>query len=121
MAEGSWRAWAKRFTYKRPYEDAWGTLHDPTGEWDELLKYYQHWVRLIVSDAARRMARPASAGALKLIRAEERRRRQNLARAHKLEADYLEWADRRKHWKRRRRNQARYRASRKGSHAAQVR
>lgn len=120
MAEGNWRTWADKFVYRRPYEDAWGTLHDPTSEWDELLKYYQHWVRLIVSEAARRLARPAVAGALELIR-QEQRHRNNVARASKLEAGHLEWANRRKQWKRRKkRSRAKARHS-KGQDAAQVR
>jgi hypothetical protein len=102
-SEKNERAWMKGLTYKRPYTDKWGALHDPTTPRDELLKYYKHWVVLLVSEATRKKAQSAEVGALKLIRAEERRRRENLRRAHRLEADYLEWADRRKHWKRRKR------------------
>jgi len=107
LAEGKWRKWAERFTYKRYYQDVWGALHDPTSSWDELLKYYQHWVVLLVSEAARRRSRPAEVGALKLIRAEERRHRENLSRAHRLEASYLEWANRRKQWQRRKKRRHR--------------
>lgn len=101
MAEGNWRSWAGQLVYRRPYEDAWGTLHDPTTEWDELFKYYKSWVLLLVGEGTRRMARPASSGARELIR-EER----NAARIDKLEANYLEWNGRRKQWKRRRRKRA---------------
>ena len=101
MEQGQWRAWADFFKYKRPYEDKWGTLHDPVTDWDERLKYYQHWVLLRVSDATRCKARPADVGAHALIRAEERRRKESLDRAYRLEAEYLEWANRRKQWKRR--------------------
>lgn len=102
-SDGKERIWMKGLTYKRPYTDKWGALHDPTTPRDELLKYYKHWVVLLVSEATRKKAQSAEVGALKLIRAEERRRRDNLRRAHRLEADYLKWADRRKHWKRRKR------------------
>ena len=106
-SEKNERIWKEGLTYKRPYVDRWGALHDPTTPRDELLKYYKHWVILLVSEATRREAQSAEVGALKLIRAEERSRRENLRRAHRLEADYLEWADRRKHWKRRNRRDKR--------------
>jgi len=96
MTEGNWRAWAGQLIYRRPYEDAWGTLHDPTTERDELFKYYQPWVMLLVDEGTHRIARSASTEARELIR-EER----NAARIDKLEADYLERNSRRKQWKRR--------------------
>lgn len=98
-AEGNWRRWAGQLIYRRPYEDAWGMLHDPTTEWDELFKYYRSWVLLLVSEGDRRMTRPASAGARELIRGEGRRQRT----IDELEAGYLEWNNRRKYWKRRQR------------------
>lgn len=104
MAEGNRRAWAEQLIYRRPYEDAWGVLHDPTTKWDELFKYYQSWVLLLVSEGVRRMARPASSGARELIREERRRQQRNSARTNKLETNYLEWTSRRKHWKRRQRD-----------------
>ena len=97
-----------RLIYRRPYEDAWGVLHDPTTEWDELLKYYQHGLRLLVSEATRKKARPASAGARELIRQE--RQAERLAR---LEARDLELLGRRKQWKRRKSRRYKGRAARK--------
>ncbi len=102
LSTASWRDWAERFIYRRAYEDRWGVFHTPAGEWDELLKYYQHWVRLKVSDAARRLARPASTAALELIREEAAERRRLQAQAYRLETEYLKWVNRRKQWKRRR-------------------
>lgn len=89
------------FRYRTPYVDKWGSLHDPTTWWDHLLKYYQHWVLLRVSEATRKTARPADVSARDLIREERRLMRQ--AQAQKLEASYLEWGHRRKQWRRRRR------------------
>jgi hypothetical protein len=110
MAEGKWRTWPDQLVYRRPYEDAWGVLHDPTTEWDELLKNHKPWVMLLlVGDGTRRMARPASAGAQKIIRKEQQRRLHNMARINDLEAGYLEWNNRKKHWKRRRRNKVKAR------------
>lgn len=103
QGDGSWRQWAIHFKYRRPYVDKWGVLHDPTTWWDERLKYYQHHVKLIVSDATRRKARPAWAGAEELIRQEKKRHRRNLERTHELEAQYLDATHRRKQWKRRKR------------------
>lgn len=91
------------FMYRAPYEDAWGTLHDPTTFWDELLKYYRHGELLLVSEGTREMALPARAGAQRLIRQAKRRHQRNLSRAYVLEADYLDWADRRKQYQRRKR------------------
>ncbi|MCD5416792.1 hypothetical protein LR021_00210 [Candidatus Bipolaricaulota bacterium] len=109
MAERKWRAWAGQLIYRRPYEDAWGVLHDPTTEWDELFKYYQSWVRILVCEGTRRMARPASAGAQELIREKRRHQERNATRINKLEADYLERTTRRKHWKRRQRKKGKAR------------
>jgi len=47
MASQTWITCPDQLVYQRPYEDAWGTLHDPTTEWDELLKNYKPWVMLI--------------------------------------------------------------------------
>ncbi len=77
------------FVYAVPYEDHWGVLHDPTTWWDELLKYYKHHVRLIVGQATRQMAQPASTEALRLVRRALKRHLRNLRKAHKLEANYL--------------------------------
>jgi hypothetical protein len=96
-----------RLVYRRPYEDHWGALHDPTTWWDELLKYYRHYETLQVSQACRRMAQPAHIGAMRLIRAEQRRHRQYAARLDGLEAQYLESTYRRKSWKRRQRKKSR--------------
>jgi hypothetical protein len=103
IAEGNWRSWIGQLVYRRPYEDAWGMLHDPTTEWDELFKYYRSWVQLLVDEGTRRMARPASAGVGNLLHRGGRRRKA----IAELEADYLEWNDRRKQWKRRQRKKAR--------------
>ena len=111
-----------QLVYKRPYEDHWGALHDPTTWWDELLKYYQHNVRLIVSEATRKKAQPAWVGAQKLIREEQKRHKQTLARVDKLEADYLQAVGRRKHWQRRKSRLNKVRAaSYQGAPAAQQR
>lgn len=99
MAVEGWGIRVRGFIYRRPYEDKWGVLHDPTTEWDERLKYYQHWVLLKVSEATRKKARPADVAAQALLREEQR-----LQEAQRLEADYLEWANRRKQWKRRRKH-----------------
>ncbi len=102
MASRTWITCSGQYVYQRPYEDAWGTLHDPTTEWDELLKNYKPWVMLIqVGDGTRRMARPASIGAGNIIRKEEQHRQYYATRTSSLEADYLERNNRRKHWKRR--------------------
>lgn len=76
-------------------------LHDPTTKWDELFKYCQPWVRLLVSQGTRRMARPAEAGAHELIRGKQKENRRTMTRAEELEADYLQWNNCRKQWKRR--------------------
>lgn len=107
MAKGNWRAWAGQLIYRRPYEDTWGILHDPTTEWDELFKYYRSWVQLLVDEGTRLMARPASAGACALIRGREERRWRTI---DELEASYLEWSNRRKQWGRRQKRKARARA-----------
>jgi len=109
MAEGAWRSWTGQLIYRRPYEDVWGTLHDPTTEWDELFKYYWPRVQLLVDEGTYRMARPASAGARELIRERRGHRQRNAARTNELEADYLEWNSRRKHWKRRQRKKGKAR------------
>lgn len=96
-----WRQWAEQFIYRRAYEDCWGVFHSPAREWDELLKYYQHWVRLKVSDADRRLARPASTAAVELIHEEAAERRRLQSQVYRLETDYLKWVNRRKQWKRR--------------------
>jgi len=99
--------------YQRPYEDAWGTLHDPTTEWDELLKNYRPWVMLLqVGDGSRRMARPASIGASQIIHKEQRHCRQAVGRISKLEADYLDKTSRGKHWKRRQKKKLKVESSR---------
>ncbi len=87
----------KHLVYKRPYEDKWGALHDPTTWWDELLKYYRHDATLLVSEACRRMAQPAHVEAVRLIRRGEARHRRNLKRAHQLEARYLAQKHHRRH------------------------
>jgi len=102
MASRTWITYPDQLIYRRPYEDAWGILHDPTTEWDDLLKNYKSWVMLLqVGEGTRRMAQPASIGASKMIRKEQRRRQDSIARINQLEADDLEKTSRRKHWKRR--------------------
>jgi hypothetical protein len=112
MAEGKWRTWATQLTYQRPYEDAWGALHDPTTEWDELLKYYDKTqMLLLVGDGTRHMARSAYVGARILIHNERQERCASLARASALEAEYLEGINSRKHWRRRQRKRLEARAA----------
>lgn len=102
MASRTWITCPGQFDYLRPYEDAWGTLHDPTTEWDELLKNCKPWLMLLqVGEGTRRMAQPASIGAGKMIHKEQKRHRQAACRINKLEAAYLEETNCRKHWKRR--------------------
>jgi len=101
---GKWRTWSGYLTYRRPYDDGWGNLHDPTTELDELLKNYKPHVRLLqVGEGTRRMAKPALAGARVLIREENRRqgRREELAKTDDLEAKDLERVHCDKHWHRR--------------------
>jgi len=86
-------------------------LHDPTTEWDELLKNYKHWVMLIqVGDGTRRMAKPASIGAGRMIRREQQRRAEATSKINALEANDLGKINRRKHWKRRHKKKLRERA-----------
>jgi len=78
-------------------------LHDPTTEWDELLKNYKPWVMLLqVGDGTRRMAQPAAIGAGRMIRREQKRRAEATSRINALEASDLDKINCRKHWKRRR-------------------
>jgi len=104
MASRTWITCPDQLVYQRPYEDAWGTLHDPTTEWDELLKNYKPWVMLIqVGDGTRRMAKPASIAAGHMIRREQERCAEATSRINALEANDLDKINCRKHWKRRRR------------------
>lgn len=107
MAEGAWRSWTGQLIYRRPYEDAWGVLHDPTTEWDELFKYYQSGVQLLVDEGTRRMAQPASTRVRELIHRKRKYKQRNATRIDDLEASYLVWNDRRKQWKRRQRKRGR--------------
>jgi len=112
MASRNWRTCSDQLIYQRPYEDAWGVLHDPTTEWDELLKNYKPWVMLIqVGDGTRRMAKPASIGAGRMIRREQQRRAEAASRINALEANDLDKLNRRKHWKRRRKKKLRSNAA----------
>jgi len=105
MASRTWVTCPDQLIYRRPYEDVWGTLHDPTTEWDELLKNCKPWLMLLqLGDGTRRMAQPASIGAARIIRRERQRRVQAISRIHALEASDLDKINRRKHWKRRRKN-----------------
>ena len=79
----------RSYYYRRPYLDAWSNWHHPATEWDELLKYYKHWVRLLVSEATRRMAQPASRRAAALLVHEQRRKRRHFQKVAQLEAQYL--------------------------------
>jgi len=102
MASRNWLSFPGQFVYQRPYEDAWGVLHDPTTEWDELLKNYKSWVMLLqVGDGTRRMAQPASIGAGRMIRREQQHRAEATSRINALEGNDLDKINRRKHWKRR--------------------
>ena len=113
MASRTWVTYPDQLIYRRPYEDAWGILHDPTTEWDELLKNYKPWVMLLqVGDGTRRMAQPASVGAQRIIRREQHRRQQNATGMSSLEADYLERTNCRKHWKRRQKRKLKVQATR---------
>lgn len=104
MTGGKYRDNPDRFIYRRPYEDAYGVLHNPTTEWDELLKYYKSWATLVqIGEGSRRMSRPASVQAQAIIRREEQHHRQNLARVERLEAADLERVNRNEQWKRRKR------------------
>lgn len=103
-ANGSSNGCLVDYTYQAPYEDAWGTLHDPTTFWDELLKYYRHGQLLLVSESTREMARSAQAIAYWLICQAKKRHQRNLSNAYALEANYLNWVDRRKQYKRRKRH-----------------
>jgi len=112
MASRTWITYPDQLIYRRPYEDAWGILHDPTTEWDELLKNYKPWVMLLqVGDGTRRMAKPASIGAGRMIRREQQRRAEATGRINALEANDLDKINRRKHWKRRRRKKLRSKAA----------
>ena len=112
MASRTWITYPDQLVYQRPYEDAWGTLHDPTTEWDELLKNYKPWVMLLqVGDGTRLMARPASIGADRMIRREQQYRTEATSRINALEANDLDRINRRKHWKRRRKKKLRDRAT----------
>lgn len=79
----------RSYYYRRPYQDRWGNWHHPATEWDELLKYYKHWVKLLVSEATRRMAQPASVRAHAQIVQEQRRRGHYFQKVAQLEAQYL--------------------------------
>ncbi len=114
MASRNWLSFPDQLVYQRPYEDAWGTLHDPTTEWDELLKNYKPWVMLLqVGNGTRQMAKPASIGASRMIRREQERRAEVAGRINALEANDLDRINRRKHWQRRRKKKSRSKAARK--------
>ncbi len=102
MASRTWITNSSQYVYQRPYEDAWGTLHDPRTEWDELLKNYKPWVMLLqVGEGTRRMAWPASVGAEKIIRKQRQRQQDSAMAVRELEADYLQKTHSTKHWRRR--------------------
>lgn len=103
-ANGSSNGCSVDYVYRAPYEDAWGTLHDPTTWWDELLKYYKHNMLLLVSEGTREMALPAQVWAQRLIRQAKRHHQRNLRQAYAMEADYLGWVDRRKQYHRRKKH-----------------
>jgi hypothetical protein len=90
----------RSYYYRRPYLDPWGNWRHPATEWDELLKYYKHWVLLLVSEATRRMAQPASTRAHALLVHEQRRKRRHFQKVAQLEAQYLEREHARKRRKR---------------------
>jgi hypothetical protein len=90
----------RSYYYRRPYLDPWGNWHYPITEWDELLKYYKHWVVLLVSEATRRMAQPASRRAAALLAHEQRRKRRHFQKVAQLEAHYLKREHARKRHKR---------------------
>jgi len=100
MLRRDWRAYPEQLMYRHPYQDVWGNLHDPTTEWDELLKNCKPWLMLLqVGEGSRRMARPAWSGAKDTQFNEYPRR--NEQRITTLEAKDLARSHCRKHWKRR--------------------
>lgn len=101
MCSGKWRDNPRQLVYQRPYEDHWGALHDPTTEWDKLLKYYQTGVILLVEEGTRRIARPASIHAQAIIRRQKQRHLENLAKTQTLEVGDLRRVSDIRHWKRR--------------------
>jgi len=93
----------KHLVYRRPYEDEWGVLHDPTTEWDALLKNYKSWIMLAsVGEGTRRMAMPASVEAVDSIKKTRQCLDNTASRTCGLESRYLECIHRGKHWRRRR-------------------
>ena len=101
MCRGKWRDNPRQLVYQRPYEDHWGVLHDPTTEWDSLLKYYHIGVILLVEEGTRRIARPASIHAQAIIRRQKQRHLENLAKTQTLEVSDLKRVSDIRHWKRR--------------------
>ena len=90
----------RSYYYRRPYRDVWGNWRHPATEWDELLKYYKYWVVLLVSEATRRMAQPASVRAHAQIVREQICRERHFQKVAQLEAQYLKKEYARKHRKR---------------------
>jgi hypothetical protein len=101
MCRGKWRDNPRQLVYQRPYEDHWGVLHDPTTEWDRLLKYYQIGVILLVEEGTRRIARPASIHAQAIIRRQKQRHLENLNKTQTLEIRDLKRLSDIRYWKRR--------------------
>ena len=101
MSRGKWRDNPRQLVYQRPYEDHWGVLHDPTTEWDKLLKYYHIGVILLVEEGTRRIARPASIHAHAIIRRQKQRHLENLTKTQTLEVRDLKRLSDIRHWKRR--------------------
>jgi len=106
MCNGNWRDNPRQLVYQHPYDDSWGVLHDPTSEWDRLLKYYKLGVILLVEEGTRRMARPASTQAQAIIRSQKRHHLQNLVKTQALEAEDLKRVSDIKHWKRRKKRKS---------------
>jgi len=106
MRSGHWRDNPRQLTYQRPYEDHWGVLHDPTTEWDRILKYYRLGVILLVEEGTRRIARPASIQAHAIIRRQKQRHLENLNKTQALEVRDLKRVSDIKQWKRRKKKRA---------------
>jgi hypothetical protein len=76
------------YVYKRCYVDKHGNTIDPRTLWDEYLKYYKSW-NLLVGVGSGEGSAPLPVQAKTMIRREEAQKAK-IARAQKLEAEYLE-------------------------------
>lgn len=77
------------YIYKRCYIDKQGNYIDPKTTWDDLLKYYSHFLMLLsVGEGTRRMAQPVSVKAAKRIKSEDRHQ-ENLRQVTNLQSKDL--------------------------------